>query len=165
MWGIALSTTTLRLFVRYRNLKRFFWDDGWVSFGMICLTIMAVMNQLQRETIYMILGLQTGLTPKKAYNTPEKVASAMIHQSKLQFVFMMFFWTTLWSVKASLLMFYRRLFIGVQGYMRWWWVVVGICVVTWLMSFLSNFMDCMPLRRRFSLDPKGNNSCHLMLRP
>jgi hypothetical protein len=53
------------------------------------------------------------------------------------------------------LMLYHRLLLCVQGYMRWWWVVVASCVLAWLISILTNFLACIPFRRRFSLDPKG----------
>jgi hypothetical protein len=61
----------------------------------------------------------------------------------------MFFWNCLWSVKGSLLMLYRRLFTCVNGYMKWWWVVAAACVLTWAISILTNFIACLPLRRRF----------------
>lgn len=161
MWSIAFAVTLLRLAVRYRHLKRFFWDDGWVVWAMVCLTIMAILNQVQRDIIYMIAIIAKGGVPSAPFTTPEKIASSMILQAKLQFTFMMFFWTALWSIKAALLMFYSRLFTGVQGYMKWWWIVVVCCILTWLMSVISNFMDCIPLRRRFSLDPKGRYFLHI----
>lgn len=27
---------------------------------------------------------------------------------------------------------YRKLFVGVDGYIKWWWVVVFSCILTWL---------------------------------
>jgi hypothetical protein len=156
MWAIALVITILRLAVRYRHLKRFFWDDAFAISAMVCLTGMAILNELSRNAIYLTELIASGGTPGPPFTTAEKISSAMIAQSKMQFSFMMLFWTCLWSVKGSLLMFYRRLFIGVDGYMKWWWVVVGSCILTWLISVLTDFMDCMPLRRRFSLDPKGD---------
>lgn len=164
MWTTALLITALRLAVRYRHLKRLFWDDAFAIAGIVCLTAMAILNQTSRDAIYLIELMASGGTPGPPFTTTEKISSTIIAQMKMQFFFMMLFWTTLWSVKGSLLMFYRRLFIGVDGYMKWWWAVVGFCILTWLVSVLTNFMDCIPLRRRFSLAPKGDAQCQRSLR-
>ena len=155
MWAAAFLITVLRLTVRYLHLKRLFWDDAFAISAIVSLTVMAILNQTSRDAIYLIEVIAAGGAPHPPFTTAEKISSAMIAQSKMQFFFMMLFWTTLWSIKGSLLMFYRRLFVGLDGYMKWWWMVVGVCIVTYLASILSNIMDCMPLKRRFSLDPKG----------
>lgn len=38
-------------------------------------------------------------------------------------------WFTLWSIKVSLLAFYKRIMIGVKLYLTLWWVVLGYCVL------------------------------------
>jgi hypothetical protein len=43
-------------------------------------------------------------------------------------------WLTLWSIKFSLLAFYKRIMVGVKLYLTLWWVVLGYCV---LVSFLD----------------------------
>ena len=158
MCTTAVLITVLRLAIRYLHLKRLFWDDAFAIAGTVCLTAMAVLNQTSRDAIYLIELMANGGTLGPPFTTAAKISSTITAQMKMQFFFMMLFWTTLWCVKGSLLMFYRRLFIGVDGYMKRWWVVVGFCIVTYLISVLTNFMDCMPSRRRFSLAPEGELS-------
>lgn len=38
-------------------------------------------------------------------------------------------WLTLWSIKFSLLAFYKRIMAGVRLYLTLWWVVLGYCVL------------------------------------
>jgi len=159
MWATALLVTILRLIVRYNNLQRLFWDDAFAVSGMVWLTMMTILNHLSCDAIYLIQTIAEGGTPPAPFTTSNKISSTIMLQRKMQMIFMVFFWNCLWSVKGSLLMLYRRLFTCVDGYMKWWWVVVASCVLTWLISVLTNFMTCMPLRRRFSLDPKGQCFC------
>ena len=45
--------------------------------------------------------------------------------------FNVFFYSCLWSVKLSLLLFFRRLRSKQRSHQVWWWCVLGVCVVTW----------------------------------
>lgn len=122
---------------------------------LVCLTGMAIVNDMTRDAIYMVISLSKGSAPASPYETPEKIVAGIVWQLKMQFGFMVLFWTTLWSIKASLMMFYRKLFSGLFGYMVWWWVMVGVCVATWLASILTNIFVCLPMSKRFSLVASG----------
>lgn len=155
MWAVAFLITVLRLIVRYLHKKRLFWDDAFAIAAIVGLTAMAILNQTSCDAIYLIDVIAAGGTPGPSFTSQEIIFSTIIAQRYMQFFFMMLFWTTLWSVKGSLMMFYRRLVVGVDGYMTWWWVVVAFSIITYLISIMTNILDCIPLRRRFSLDPKG----------
>lgn len=43
---------------------------------------------------------------------------------KLLYSEMMFFWASLWAVKASFLCLINRLIGGLPNYKRWWWIIV-----------------------------------------
>lgn len=159
MWALAFIVVVLRLVVRYRTTSRLYWDDFFAILGMLWLTVMVIMNNLSRDGIYVQMDMATlGYPSNPKFLVQDKMTARMLisneilGQKKMQFAFMVAFWNCLWSAKASLLMFYRRLFAGVDGYMRWWWVVVASCIVTWMISLLTDFMVCLPLRRRFSMD-------------
>lgn len=73
---------------------------------------MAILNEKSKGVIYMLEIVAAGAIPAAPFDTLEAIAAGTVLQLKLQFVFVMVFWTTLWSIKASLMMFYRRLFDG-----------------------------------------------------
>lgn len=159
MWALGFVVVALRLVVRYRTTSRLYWDDFFAILGVLWLTVMVIMNHLARDGIYVQMDMATlGRPSNQKFLVQDKItagmliSNAVLEQKKMQFAFMVAFWNCLWSAKASLLMFYRRLFAGVDGYMRWWWVVVVSCIVTWMISLLTDFMVCLPLRRRFSLE-------------
>jgi hypothetical protein len=146
----------LRLAVRYGQLKHFLWDDGFAISGLVSLTVMAILNQCQRDYIYMEIDLFSDPAAlKPPFTTEAGIVAGVVYESKLQFVFVIFFWTCLWSIKGSFLAFYRKLLLGVSGYMKWWWAVVVFCILGWLASVLTNFLSCIPLSRRWSFDSTG----------
>lgn len=115
---------------------RLFWDDFLAILGLTCYTGLAILNETSRGPIYMMIAIGRGEPPGPPFTTPEKIVSGMVSQFYQQFFSMVLFCMALWSVKASLLMFYRRLFFGFDHYMRWWWVVVVLCVATYICSFM-----------------------------
>lgn len=161
MWALGFVIVVLRLVVRYRTTSRLYWDDAFAISGIVWLTTMVIMNHTARDAIYLQMEIASGGRPSNPkFISKQVISDAILGQKKMQFAFMVGFWNCLWSAKASLLMFYRRLFNGVDGYMRWWWLVTATCIVTWLISLLTDFMVCLPLRRRFSLVPAGMSLSH-----
>jgi hypothetical protein len=132
---------------------------------MICLTILAVLNELQHDTIYSLQAAAPAEGDPAGKTYVHTITDATREQAKLQFVFIVIFWTCLWLIKGAFLMFYQRLFFNLQSYMRWWWVVVTTCVVTYIASILANFLECLPLGRRFELDLQGNSIPHRLVNP
>lgn len=70
-----------------------------------------------------------------------------------QFAIIIFFWTTIWSVKFSFLAFYRRMID--RRIQKWkiyaWGVVLGVCIVTYLGCLATQFGSCWPLYTYFKL--------------
>lgn len=52
------------------------------------------------------------------------------------------FFTQLWSVKLSLLVFYRRLMAGLPAHLRWWKAVLIFTIITYVYSFITTLMSC-----------------------
>lgn len=70
---------------------------------------------------------------------------------KLQFAFVIIFWTALWTAKISLMMFYRKLFMSVNGYLLYWRITLGLLLVSYAGCMISNIVVCLPISKRFSL--------------
>ncbi|PGH12915.1 hypothetical protein AJ80_06520 [Polytolypa hystricis UAMH7299] len=51
-------------------------------------------------------------------------------------------WTLLWSVKLSLLFFYRRLMVSLPRELFWWKLVLCYTLVTYAFSIITNFTSC-----------------------
>ncbi|KAK2625864.1 hypothetical protein QTJ16_005176 [Diplocarpon rosae] len=155
MWALAFIITALRLIVRFVQMKRLLWDDLFAIIGLLCHTGVAALNQAARESTYLLIALEDGKDPGPRYDTRDKIVDAAIHHKYMLFFVVMVFYMTLWSVKVSLLLMYRRLFTGLNGYMKWWWIVMWFTIISFTASFLSNVLSCVPLNRRFDLEPKS----------
>ena len=87
---------------------------------------------------------------------------------KLMFSQMLLFWTTLWAgershneqyqtcttdsleAKLSILFFFRRLVLGLPGYIKAWWFCFAVVLILYLASMASNFLTCYPLTKYWS---------------
>ncbi|KAH8816603.1 hypothetical protein F5884DRAFT_776774 [Xylogone sp. PMI_703] len=153
MSALAIIFTLLRLGVRSFYIGKLHADD-FLAIGAACsILILLILNHYQRPVIYALVDASMGKPLPAPYNTQLGFADGVVYQAKLQFAFMLFFWTCLWNVKFSFLMFYHKLFVSIQGYMRWWWAVVIFCILTYLASVLTLFLSCVPISRRFSTAP------------
>ncbi|MCJ1226705.1 hypothetical protein MMC12_003358 [Toensbergia leucococca] len=68
---------------------------------------------------------------------------------KLQFAIIVLFWTSLWAVKFSFLMFYRRLFVGLPVLMRCWYAVGAFSLVAYLGCWATQLDSCIPISSYF----------------
>lgn len=70
-----------------------------------------------------------------------------------QFIIIILFWVTIWSVKGSFLAFYRTIFSG--HFIGWqtsaWWGVVALSALTWTANFILQFFACVPFESYFIL--------------
>ncbi|KAL8906626.1 MAG: hypothetical protein Q9171_006194 [Xanthocarpia ochracea] len=56
--------------------------------------------------------------------------------------FSVLFYTCLWTVKLSFLLFFRRLGLNVRGQKIWWWCVLVITLLTWAATVADNDWKC-----------------------
>ncbi|KAL8922348.1 MAG: hypothetical protein Q9172_003608 [Xanthocarpia lactea] len=56
--------------------------------------------------------------------------------------FSVFFYTCLWTVKLSFLLFFRRLGLNVRGQKIWWWYVLVITLLTWAATVADHDWKC-----------------------
>jgi len=163
IWGLlALGAvfTVLRFVVRWKTQRRFYNDDWLALASWVSLLILAALYRASSRSVFFLSNY--GKTFYTTGTPPTVSLDRLIHESKVfaivHLVVMLFFWTTLWAGKFSLLAFYKRLMEGVSGYLRWWWAVVIITILTYLGSSLSDILTCMPLERRWKPDPLTNCS-------
>ena len=82
-----------------------------------------VLWEIEAPVVYGLFGDQAG---KKL---PSLSSITTFVQSVAAFNFL--YYSSLWSVKLSLLLFFRRLHSKKRSQKIWWWFVVAVCVLTW----------------------------------
>ena len=117
-----------RILVRLRVFRRLHADDGLVLFAWIVLLISAVLWQTGIEALYENVAVSTG----QLYPPPADFPRRTEQYLRKSVAVIVFFYTGLWSVKLSFLIFFKRLGHNVRHQNTVWWVVLGINVVTYI---------------------------------
>lgn len=144
MWiGVALSCTfvAIRTHAQYRNSRRLFINDYCIFFALVCHVATAIVYQIAIPPMYDVISVSAGLKP---------MGSTFMQRGafflKLQYAADILLWTTLWSVKFSLLFFFWRLFDSVHSPMKlFWWIMCGITASTWITSVILQEFACDPI--------------------
>ncbi|KAI9878023.1 MAG: hypothetical protein M1830_002143 [Pleopsidium flavum] len=129
LWGgtaLSLCFLIFRIFVRIKCFRRVYTDDFLVLAAWLMLLASAVIWQSQQTPMYAQFALAAG----QVIPTPEFLADeATFLHTEVATIFL--FYTCLWSVKLSFLIFFHRLGQNVSGLKVWWWCVLGFTIATW----------------------------------
>ncbi|KAL8919871.1 MAG: hypothetical protein Q9172_004776 [Xanthocarpia lactea] len=94
----------------------------------------------------------------KVANGEQPVTRAFLARAviflKLQFAIIVLFWTTVWVVKVSFLIFYRQLFTGLPEHMLGWWLTSGFTAMAYLLCWAFQLGACETPR-----DIRYSNAC------
>lgn len=130
IWGgVAISFVFLvvRLYSRLKPPRQFFWDDGLVIFSWFLALLTAILWQVVSGYMYTFMYVISGrLWPPPAdflLNTERYYTG--------QLIVLIFFYTGLWSVKLSFLIFFRRLGQNIDKQKYLWWPVLFFTLATY----------------------------------
>ena len=129
MWSgtaISLAFLVFRIFVRIKSFRRIYADDVLVLIAWLVFFASTVIWQSQQTAMYEQFALSKGtFIPTPAQLEAERT----FLRSEVATIFM--YYTVLWTVKLSFLVFFRRLGQKVRGQKIWWWCVTGFTIATW----------------------------------
>lgn len=150
--GTALSFifVVFRIYVRIKSFRRVYADDFLVVLAWLLLLTSAIIWQTQQTSMYTQFRLSSG----NVVPTPEILAAERTFlRTEVATIFM--FYTCLWSVKISVLIFFRRLGQKVKGHRVWWWCVLALTVATWATCIGDIQYPCLlkSLEYIFSMQP------------
>lgn len=129
MWGgtaLSLCFFIFRVFVRLRYFQTVYADDVFILAAWVMLLASSAIWQTQQAPLYNSFKLSAGQIQPTA---DILVAEQSLMHANL--VVLVLFLSCLWSVKVSILLFFRRLGYNVRGQNIWWWSVMGFTVLTW----------------------------------
>ena len=106
---------------------------------------MAVMYNVITHTMFEIDAVSVGEMPTAGFKERAE------YFLDLQFAIICLFWTTLWAVKFSFLLYYRNLFAGLPNQLFWWWLVSGFAVLAYLGCWATQVASCTPISNYFIL--------------
>ncbi|KAI8944155.1 hypothetical protein F4801DRAFT_572741 [Xylaria longipes] len=141
IWGVvALSFVFLaiRLYSRFSGPRRLFWDDGFIIFAWTLALLSAILWQFVSPYLYGYFEVTSGLRPAGRYfvlNTEQYYTG--------QLICLIFFYSGLWSVKLSFLMFFKRLSKNVDTRRYLWWAGFAVTIATYIVCIGTIQYKCL----------------------
>ena len=133
MWGgTALSALFIiaRVYARISAFKRLFLDDYLVFAAWFMYLGSAIIWQLFKGYLYEDELVSAGLQVPNLQTIPQDTVIYL----RASLAVIILFYTSLWFIKFSFLVFFRRLGDKVKGQKILWWVVFGLTLVTWIIT-------------------------------
>ncbi|KAL4808099.1 hypothetical protein BDV18DRAFT_158214 [Aspergillus unguis] len=130
---VAVLFLVARLAVRWRLIKRFYLDDWFVAAATGCLIA--------------DLGIQHYMF-NQGMSDPNASIDHVINQMKMIIPGSTLYVTSLWLIKASMVIFYKRLADRTR-YQIIYNITLGLLAATWLVLFFDIVFKCFPPNRQW----------------
>lgn len=123
--AVSLCFLLFRLYVRIKSFRRLYSDDYVIiaAWGMLLAT--AILWQTVIHDLYEQYAVASGRTA-----FPSDFVAGETHLMHTLAPLLVLFYTCLWAVKLSLLLFFQRLGSKVKGQRIWWWSILVITVLS-----------------------------------
>ncbi|RDW65230.1 CFEM-containing protein [Coleophoma crateriformis] len=147
--AVSVFFVLLRIVARWYKLHRIPLEaeDLSLYFALVAFAAMCALCLLAMPPLYDALAVANG------ENAPDaNLNSALVSMLKKFFAVQLFFWLTLWAVKASLLLMIKTLTTGLPLYTKLWWSVMVFVVLTYLACVLTQIESCANFKEWFTAD-------------
>jgi len=133
---VTILFAALRIYVRISRQGRLHADDYALLCAAVLYWILAALYIVDLPFLYAFLDYASG---KVAYSS--ELPDDYHHMMLISFGVTALLWCVLWTVKISLLLFFRRIILGTD-WMRAWWCIFGFVVVTFIGCIISELTSC-----------------------
>lgn len=125
--GISLCFLLFRLFVRLNAFQHLYSDDYIIIAAWVMKLVTDILWQINVPILYEYFAIVAG---KKPLDVSFVNKSTTLLRTAM--ILNIHFYSTLWLVKLSILMFFRRLGSKVKGQKIWWWCILVFTVLAWV---------------------------------
>ena len=136
LWtGVTVSfcCVAFRGYVRLRVFHRFFLDDILVLLAWLIFLANVILYQIMLPTLYLMT---------EVHDLPEDFPAKFDFFLHAYMAASFAFWCCLWSIKASFLVFFRKLGHRVARQNMLWWCAFSITVIGFIMNFAIWYYKC-----------------------
>ncbi|KAI4166774.1 MAG: hypothetical protein LQ343_007756, partial [Gyalolechia ehrenbergii] len=128
--AVAIIFVAFRFIARIRIFGRLQLDDGLVLFAWLALLINVVLWQTGADSLYEYIAV----TSRQLWPPPLGFEHRFEVFLRKDAATLILFYTGLWSVKLSFLLFFKRLGQNVRHQGKIWWVVLAITVAAYIVG-------------------------------
>lgn len=143
---MAILFTLFRFTIRLYALRKLLADDVAVAAALLLLISLAIMYKYTIAKMFEVVRVATG---DEAPTLPFFDRATVY--LKLQFAIIVLFWTEIWVVKISFLIFYRNVFSGLPEHMLGWRLVAVFTGLTYALCWAFQLASCIPIPNYFIL--------------
>ncbi|KAK0634374.1 hypothetical protein B0T17DRAFT_611398 [Bombardia bombarda] len=138
--GVAVSFLFLcmRLYSRFKSLRRLFVDDYLAIFAFLLVAATGALWQWASRDMYWVGNVESGIEPFEM-----DFFDRMHRWLNVTLAVELFFYTSLVTVKLSLLFFFRRLGTNVNHFQWFWWPTLLFTVAIYLISVGTVEYSCL----------------------
>lgn len=149
-WGgvfIAAVFFAFRIYVRVETFHRVYPDDLLILAAWLMLFASTIIWQVNKDSMYEGIAITSGEITSPSLSNLHDVAKYL----RASIAVMIFFYSCLWSVKISFLIFFRRLGHKVRGQKHLWWFVLIITLASYITSLGLIPYRCLSAKEADSL--------------
>ena len=132
--GLAILLTASRFWIRCKIIKRVSWDDAAHLLGLLLLLAQVSIITAAASMLYQDLVHKAG--DDNLYDAGQSLFI------RLNVACILITWCCLYAVKASFLLLYRHIFKISKSFIRAWWFVLGIVVITFWILVAGTLTQC-----------------------
>ncbi|KAF6231134.1 hypothetical protein HO173_010634 [Letharia columbiana] len=154
--AIAITLVVFRFAIRLFIVKKTTIDNVLVSDVLVLLALatLITMAGLYGQVIPIMFDLDLVIAgkPPLSPETMLEFEERADYYLRVQFGIIILFWTCVWAVKLSILVFYKSLFDRLsRAYLYAWWAVVVFVGLTYVGCWALQFDSCSPLKSYFKI--------------
>lgn len=135
---IATISVVVRTFVRYQLLQKLYIEDVLVHFAWLMSLAFTVSWQILADDLYLQTHVVTFGRPP-----PRDFAARTERYLKGVAALLILYLISLWLIKASFLILFRRLFTHFRKWMRFWWGVAAFTFASLPISIGTGDINCL----------------------
>ncbi|KAF9698608.1 hypothetical protein EKO04_003932 [Ascochyta lentis] len=155
LYSIGVLWVALRFAVRIRTVGicGLRIDDGFAFFSVLCWTTIVSGIHITYFT-----GTNVDYSATEVWNLTERQVERASFGAKLYIITFYAYISMLFSLKAIVIILYRRLAIGTWQ-KKLLTFTIAICIVGFVSTTLMLSLMCLPFERRFQVRPLPENKC------
>ena len=137
MTATAIFLTFGRYLIRFRTLRRFWWDDAAHAVALVTLIAVASLYTAFFPQIYQVDDIARGQAGKLSASEFRKLL-------KFQVAMSVCWWVSVYAVKLSFLLLYRMIFVVSTFFNVTWWTITFFTMVTFWVCVAGELTTCGP---------------------
>ena len=132
--ALAVLLTGGRLWIRCTIIKKLSWDDAAHLIGLLLLIAQVSLVSAAASLLYRIMNFEAG--------DDSQFEDGHLRFVRINIASVIITWCCLYAIKMSFLLFYHRIFQISEKFIRAWWIVLAIVILTFLILLAGSLTTC-----------------------